>query len=90
MVICIGGGLKAIKGVGIVTLLSGLALAIPQLLISVTIGAELPVMVSSIIIMAVIVLIPEPARRRAIRNTRSTSKRTIRKLFPLAKASKQL
>ena len=28
MVICIGGGLKAIKGVGIVTLLSGLALSL--------------------------------------------------------------
>nr|WP_293989460.1 L-lactate permease [uncultured Megasphaera sp.] len=56
IVICIGGGLKAIKGVGIVTLLSGLALAIPELFISMTIGAELPVMVSSIIIMAVIVL----------------------------------
>lgn len=56
VVICIGGGLKAIKGVFVVTLLSGLALAIPELLISVTIGAELPVMVSSVIIMAVIVL----------------------------------
>ena len=56
IVICIGGGIKAIKGVGIVTLLSGLALAIPELFISITIGAELPVMVSSIIIMAVIVL----------------------------------
>ena len=55
-IICIGGGIKAIKGVGIVTLLSGLALAIPELFISMTIGAELPVMVSSIIIMAVIVL----------------------------------
>lgn len=56
MVICIGGGVKALKGVGIITLLSGLALAIPELLISMTIGAELPVMVSSVIIMAVIVL----------------------------------
>ena len=56
VVICIGGGLKALKGVGIVTLLSGLALAIPELLISMTVGAELPVMVSSVIIMAVIVL----------------------------------
>lgn len=56
IVICIGGGIKAIKGVGIVTLLSGLALAIPELFISMTVGAELPVMVSSIIIMAVIVL----------------------------------
>lgn len=56
IVICIGGGIKALKGVGIVTLLSGLALAIPELFISMTIGAELPVMVSSIIIMAVIVL----------------------------------
>ena len=55
-VICIGGGVKALKGVGIITLLSGLALAIPELLISMTIGAELPVMVSSVIIMAVIVL----------------------------------
>lgn len=56
MVICIGGGVKALKGVGIITLLAGLALAIPEMLISVTMGAELPVMVPSVIIMAVIVL----------------------------------
>ena len=79
IVICIGGGIKAIKGVGIVTLLSGLALAIPELFISMTIGAELPVMVSSIIIMAVIVLYSRACKTTSNWNTSSILTRQIRK-----------
>lgn len=50
-----GGGLKALRGVFIVTLLSGLALAIPQLLINIMAGPELSVITSSIIIMGTII-----------------------------------
>lgn len=52
----IGGGFKALKGVFTITLLSGLALAIPELIINMTAGPELSVMVPSIIIMGVIIL----------------------------------
>jgi len=52
----IGGGLKAIRGVFWVTLFSGLALAIPELLINMMVGPELSVMISSIVIMSVIIL----------------------------------
>ena len=55
VVIIIGGGLKALRGVFIVTLLSGLALAIPELLINVMAGPELSVITSSIIIMGTII-----------------------------------
>ena len=55
VVIIIGGGLKALRGVFIVTLLSGLALAVPELLINVMAGPELSVITSSIIIMGTII-----------------------------------
>ena len=54
----IAGGVKAIKGVFVQTLLAGLALAIPELLISMYAGGpELAVMGSSIVIMGVIIAI---------------------------------
>ncbi|MBS4913386.1 MAG: L-lactate permease [Veillonella sp.] len=52
----IGGGFKALKGVFTITLLAGLALAIPELIINMSAGPELSVMVPSIIIMGVIIL----------------------------------
>ncbi|MDY3974653.1 MAG: L-lactate permease [Veillonella caviae] len=52
----IGGGFKALKDVFTITLLAGLALAIPELIINMTAGPELSVMVPSIIIMGVIIL----------------------------------
>lgn len=52
----IGGGVKALKGVLTVTILSGLALSVPELIINKFIGPELSVLASSIIIMAVIVV----------------------------------
>lgn len=56
VVAIIGGGIKALRGVFLVTLLSGLALAVPELIINATAGPELSVMASSIIIMGVIIL----------------------------------
>ena len=52
----IGGGVKALKGVLTVTILSGLALSVPELIINKFIGPELSVLASSIIIMTVIVV----------------------------------
>ena len=48
--------MKALKGVFLITLLSGLALAVPELIISSVVGPELAVMGSSVVIMAVIIL----------------------------------
>lgn len=51
-----GGGIKAIKGVFLITLAAGFALAIPELFINMFAGGpELSVMGSSVIIMAVII-----------------------------------
>lgn len=56
VVMIIGGGIKALKGVFLVTLLSGLALAIPEVIINKLLGPELSVISASIAIMAVIIL----------------------------------
>ena len=56
IVAIIGGGVKALKGVLTVTILSGLALSVPELIINKFIGPELSVLASSIIIMTVIVV----------------------------------
>lgn len=57
LIVCIAGGsAKALKGVFVVTLLSALGLALPELVISSFVGPELAVMGSSIVIMALIVL----------------------------------
>ncbi len=57
----IGGGFKALKGVFGVTLLSGLALAVPELLINKFVGPELSVIISSVVIMGVIILMSKVA-----------------------------
>lgn len=56
VVMIIGGGVKALKGVFLVTLLSGLALAVPEVIINKLLGPELSVISASIAIMAVIIL----------------------------------
>ena len=38
----IGGGIKALKGVFLVTLLSGLALAVPEIVINAAMGPDYP------------------------------------------------
>lgn len=52
----IGGGIKAIRGVFLITLLCGLGLAVPELAINKFVGPELSVIGSSIIIMALIII----------------------------------
>ena len=56
VVMIIGGGIKALKGVFLVTLLAGLALAIPETVINAAMGPELSVISASIVIMAVIII----------------------------------
>lgn len=56
VVMIMGSGVKALKGVFLPTLFAGLALALPELLITSTLGPELAVIAPSIIIMGVIVI----------------------------------
>lgn len=56
LVSMVGGGPKAIKGVGLTTLLSGLAFALPQVVVAKFVGAELPAIVGSIVCIAVTVV----------------------------------
>lgn len=62
LVSLMGGGLKALKGVLFMTLMSGLSFALPQVLVAKYIGAELPAVVGSIICILVTVLL---ARRQS-------------------------
>ena len=55
LVILTGKGIRAIKGIGLITLMSGLALAIPQIVIARYVGAELPALVGSVLSIAVTV-----------------------------------
>lgn len=48
LVILTGGSFKAIKGVGLITLMSGLGMAIPQVIAAKFVGAELPAIVGSL------------------------------------------
>lgn len=56
IVAIVGGSLKAIKGVFMITLLSALGIVIPELVISMFVGPELAVMGASVVIMVLIVL----------------------------------
>lgn len=55
LVFLTGGGIKALKGVGLITLMSGLAFALPQVLVAKFVGPELPAIVGSIVCLAVTV-----------------------------------
>jgi len=52
-----GKGLKSIKGVFGITLLSGLAFALPQVFVSKFLGAELPAIIGSLVCLGVTVLV---------------------------------
>ncbi|GHN35686.1 hypothetical protein ME792_08120 [Lactobacillus delbrueckii] len=55
--ILVGGGVKAIKGVGFITFMSGLAFALPQILVAKYVGAELPAIAGSIVCILVTALL---------------------------------
>jgi len=48
LVMVTGGGVSAIRGVGLITLISGLSFAVPMLLISRFVGPELPTLLGSV------------------------------------------
>ena len=57
LVILTEGSIKAIKGVGLITLMSGLGMAIPQVIAAKFVGAELPAIVGSLCSIAVTILL---------------------------------
>lgn len=56
IVAIIGGGFKALKGVGIITIIAGLSYAIPQIIICLFFGPELSVIIPSILVIASVAL----------------------------------
>lgn len=56
LVILTEGSIKAVKGVGLITLMSGLGMAIPQVIAAKFVGAELPAIVGSLCSIAITVL----------------------------------
>ncbi|APQ14981.1 lactate permease [Borreliella garinii] len=56
LVILAGGGIKGLKGVFVLTLLSGMSMAISQVLISRTLGPELPAILGSILSMTITIV----------------------------------
>lgn len=57
LVVLTGDSLKALKGVGLITLMSGLSFALPQIVIAKYVGPELPTIVGSIVCLAVTILL---------------------------------
>lgn len=60
---CGAKGLSAFKGVGLITLISGVAFVIPQFLTAKFVGAELPAVIGSVICMAVTIIFAKLLRK---------------------------
>lgn len=56
MMIMTGGSVKGLKGIGLITLLSGLGFIVPEYLTAKFVGAELPAVIGSVCSMAVTIL----------------------------------
>lgn len=69
LVIITGKGLKAIKGVFCITLVSGVAFAIPQIFIAKYLGAELPALIGSICSMVCTILMAKLMNKKKVENS---------------------
>ena len=56
LVMLVGGGVRAVKGVGLITFISGLSFALPLLLVARFVGPELPTLLGSICSIACVAL----------------------------------
>lgn len=52
-----GGGIKAIKGVGFITLMCGISTLIPQYIVAANLGAELPAFAGSLVSLIVVIFL---------------------------------
>ncbi|WP_199635549.1 L-lactate permease [Serratia sp. PAMC26656] len=64
MVAIIGEGLKAIRGVWFITLMCGISTLIPQYLVAVNLGAELPAFAGSLVSLIVIVFMAKARKEK--------------------------
>ena len=64
IVTIIGGGMKAIRGVGLITLMCGISTLIPQYLVAVNLGAELPAFAGSLVSLIVIVFMAKNRKEK--------------------------
>ncbi len=64
IVAIIGGGMKAIRGVGLITLMCGVSTLIPQYLVAVYLGAELPAFAGSLVSLIVIVIMAKSRKEK--------------------------
>ncbi|EKY5010477.1 L-lactate permease [Escherichia coli] len=64
IVAIIGGGMKAIRGVGLITLMCGISTLIPQYLVAVNLGAELPAFAGSLVSLIVIVFMAKNRKEK--------------------------
>ncbi|ECN6798812.1 L-lactate permease, partial [Salmonella enterica subsp. enterica serovar Newport] len=64
IVAIIGGGMKAIRGVGLITLMCGVSTLIPQYLVAVNLGAELPAFAGSLVSLIVIVFMAKNRKEK--------------------------
>lgn len=69
LVIITGKGLKSIKGVFCITLVSGAAFAIPQIFIAKYLGAELPALIGSICSMVCTILMAKLINKKKVENS---------------------
>lgn len=69
LVIITGKGLKSIKGVFCITLVSGVAFAIPQIFIAKYLGAELPALIGSICSMVCTILMAKLINKKKVENS---------------------
>lgn len=61
----VGGGIKAIKGVFLITLMCGISTLIPQYLVAAHLGAELPAFAGSLVSLLVVALMAKARKTRA-------------------------
>lgn len=74
IVAIIGGGMKTIRGVGLITLMCGVSTLIPQYLVAVNLGAELPAFAGNLVSLIVIVFM---AKNRKEKTAPELGMRTI-------------
>ncbi|AJA90401.1 lactate permease [Borreliella chilensis] len=81
LVILTGGGIKGLKGIFLLTLLSGMSMAISQIFISKTLGPELPAILGSILSMTITIVYAKLFRNEYANNCQSKNTSTM----PLSK-----
>ncbi|MDU5713998.1 MAG: L-lactate permease [Citrobacter freundii] len=89
VIVCIiGGGLKAIRGVFLITLICGITTLVPQYFVAIHLGAELPAFAGSLVSLFAVAMVSrlrkgktDPEWRIEVSHTRETTPRSAKVLF---------